>query len=77
MNIESVMRLSAPVQIMAALGAELRLRQEGLDTDPQPALSLARENLVESGAADRVELRLQRVEDLDEAESSSLAWHHG
>ena len=28
-------------------------------------------------ACDRVELRLQRVEDLDAAESFPLAWRHG
>jgi precorrin-6B methylase 2 len=35
MNIESVMRLSAPIQTLAALGAELQLRQRHLDGDPR------------------------------------------
>ena len=45
----------------------------GLDVLPQ-ALALASEELAVSGMADRVELRLQSVADLDDTEEFDLAW---
>jgi SAM-dependent methyltransferase len=46
--------------------------------DPwEPALALARQNLENSGTAERVELRRQRVEELDEAATFTLAWFPG
>jgi methylase of polypeptide subunit release factors len=46
-----------------------QLRVVGIDPW-QPALALARENLAKSGVADRVDLRLRCVEDLDDAVAS-------
>jgi SAM-dependent methyltransferase len=43
----------------------------------EPALVLARENLAKSGVAERVDLRLQRVEDLDDVNSFAVAWLPG
>jgi SAM-dependent methyltransferase len=46
--------------------------------DPwEPALALARENLVKSGVAERIELRLQCVEHLDDVATFTLAWVPG
>jgi SAM-dependent methyltransferase len=46
--------------------------------DPwQPALALARENLVKSGVAERIELRSQRAEHLDDVATFTLAWLPG
>jgi SAM-dependent methyltransferase len=43
----------------------------------EPALALARKNLSLSGVTERVELRSQRVEDLDDKETFTLAWLPG
>ena len=43
----------------------------------EPALGLARKNLAQSGVAERVELRLQRVEQLDDKTIFTLAWLPG
>jgi SAM-dependent methyltransferase len=48
------------------------LRVVGVDPW-EPALTLARENLAESGGAERVELRSQRVEQLDDEATFTLA----
>jgi SAM-dependent methyltransferase len=53
-----------------------RLRFIGIDPW-EPALALARENLAKSGVEERIDLRLQRVEDLDDAGSFTLAWLPG
>jgi SAM-dependent methyltransferase len=46
--------------------------------DPwEPALALARENLARSGLVERVELRLQRVEQIEETATFTLAWVPG
>ena len=46
--------------------------------DPwEPALALARENLAKSGVAERIELRLQCVEHLDDVATFTLAWVPG
>jgi SAM-dependent methyltransferase len=46
--------------------------------DPwEPALALARENLAKSGVAERIELRSQRAEHLDEVAAFTLAWLPG
>jgi SAM-dependent methyltransferase len=46
--------------------------------DPwQPALALARENLAKSGVAERIELRSQRAEHLDDVATFTLAWLPG
>ena len=52
------------------------LRVVGLDPW-EPALALARQNVGVSGLADRIELRTQRVEELDEAGAFALAWLPG
>jgi hypothetical protein len=52
------------------------LRVVGID-QWEPALALARENLGKSGVAERVEIRLQCVEDLEETARFSLAWLPG
>jgi SAM-dependent methyltransferase len=52
------------------------LRVVGIDPW-EPALTLARKNLAESGLAERVELRLQRVEQLEETATFTLAWIPG
>ena len=49
------------------------LRCVGIDVW-EPALRLARANLAGAGLEDRVELRTQAVEDLDESQVYSLAW---
>lgn len=49
------------------------LRCVGIDVW-EPALRLARANLAGTGMEDRVELRTQAVEDLEESELYSLAW---
>lgn len=49
------------------------LRCVGIDVW-EPALRLARANLAGAGMEDRVELRTQAVEDLEESEVYSLAW---
>jgi precorrin-6B methylase 2 len=49
------------------------LRCVGIDVW-EPALRLARANLAGAGMEDRVELRMQAVENLDESEAYSLAW---
>ena len=49
------------------------LRCVGIDVW-EPALRLARANLAGAGMEDRVELRTQAVEDLEESEIYSLAW---
>jgi precorrin-6B methylase 2 len=46
--------------------------------DPwEPALALARENLAKSGVAERIELRSQCVEHLDDVATFTLAWVPG
>ncbi|HET9378902.1 MAG TPA: class I SAM-dependent methyltransferase [Chthoniobacterales bacterium] len=52
------------------------LRVVGIDSW-EPALSLARKNLAQSGVAERVELRLQRIEQLDDDAMFTLAWLPG
>jgi precorrin-6B methylase 2 len=52
------------------------LRIVGIDSW-EPALTLARKNLSLNGVTERVELRSQRVEDLDEKETFTLAWLPG
>jgi methylase of polypeptide subunit release factors len=52
------------------------LRVVGID-QWEPALAFARENLGKSGVAERIELRLQCVEDLEETARFSLAWLPG
>jgi precorrin-6B methylase 2 len=52
------------------------LRVVGIDLWT-PALSLARENLAATGMVDRVELRLQSVEQLDDDAVFTLAWFPG
>jgi SAM-dependent methyltransferase len=52
------------------------LRVVGIDLW-EPALRLARKNLTWSGVGDRVELRLQSVEQLDDEAVFSLAWFPG
>jgi len=52
------------------------LRVVGIDSW-EPALNLARKNLIQNGVADRVELRWQRVEQLDDDAIFSLAWLPG
>ena len=52
------------------------LRVVGVDPW-EPALTLARQNLVQSGVAERVELRSQRVEQLEEETTFTLAWLPG
>jgi SAM-dependent methyltransferase len=52
------------------------LRVVGIDPW-ELALTLARENLADSGVADRIELRSQRVEHLKEAATFTLAWLPG
>jgi len=52
------------------------LRIVGIDSW-EPALSLARENLAQCAAAERVEFRLQRVEQLEETPRFTLAWLPG
>jgi precorrin-6B methylase 2 len=52
------------------------LRVVGIDPW-EPALALARQNLAASGLAERVEVRLQRVEELDETSTYTLAWIPG
>lgn len=46
--------------------------------DPwEPALAIARENLAQSEVADRVELRMQYVEQLDEVQTFAVVWLPG
>jgi ubiquinone/menaquinone biosynthesis C-methylase UbiE len=52
------------------------LRVVGVDPW-EPALTLARKNRAESGVAKRVELRSQRVEQLEEEATFTLAWLPG
>ena len=52
------------------------LRVVGIDPW-EPALALARKNVAASGVAERVELRLQSVESLQEQTTFSLAWLPG
>jgi len=52
------------------------LRVIGIDPW-KPALALARKNLAQSGVAERVELRSQRVEHLDDTAIFKLAWLPG
>jgi SAM-dependent methyltransferase len=52
------------------------LRVVGIDPW-EPALALARQNLAASGLAERIEVRLQRVEELDETSTYTLAWIPG
>jgi precorrin-6B methylase 2 len=52
------------------------LRVVGVDSW-EPALTLARKNLSLSGVTERVELRSQSVEDLDDKETFTLAWLPG
>jgi len=49
-----------------------------LGIDPwEPALGLARENVARAQLTDRIDLRLQRVEQLDAARTVTLAWVPG
>jgi SAM-dependent methyltransferase len=52
------------------------LRVVGIDSW-KPALTLAQKNLSQSGVAERVEFRPQRVEHLDEEKTFTLAWLPG
>jgi SAM-dependent methyltransferase len=52
------------------------LRVVGVDPW-EPALTLARQNLAQSGVAERVELRSQRVEELEETATFTLTWLPG
>ena len=52
------------------------LRIVGIDSW-EPALTLARKNLAQSGVAERVELRLQRIEQVDDDAVFALAWLPG
>jgi SAM-dependent methyltransferase len=52
------------------------LRVVGIDPW-EPALALARKNLAQSGLAERVEFRSQRVEQLEETATFTLAWVPG
>ena len=52
------------------------LRIVGIDPW-EPALTLARKNLAQSGFLDRVELRLLGVERLEEAATFTVAWLPG
>jgi ubiquinone/menaquinone biosynthesis C-methylase UbiE len=52
------------------------LRVVGIDPW-EPALALARKNLALSGLVERVELRLQRAEQLEETATFTLAWVPG
>ena len=52
------------------------LRVVGVDPW-EPALTLARQNLAQSGVAERVELRLQRVEQFEETTTFTVAWLPG
>jgi precorrin-6B methylase 2 len=52
------------------------LRVIGIDPW-EPALTLARKNLAESGLAERVEFRSERVERLEETATFTLAWIPG
>jgi ubiquinone/menaquinone biosynthesis C-methylase UbiE len=52
------------------------LRVVGVDPW-EPALTLARKNLAQSGVAERVEFRSQRVEDLEEPATFTLVWLPG
>ena len=52
------------------------LRIVGIDSW-EPALALARKNLAQTGVAERVELRSQRVEDLDDKAIFTFAWLPG
>jgi SAM-dependent methyltransferase len=52
------------------------LRVVGIDPW-EPALALARKNVAQSGLAERVELRPQRVEGLEETATFTLAWVPG
>ena len=52
------------------------LRVVGIDPW-EPALTLARQNLAQSGVAERVELRLQRVEQFEETTTFTVAWLPG
>jgi cyclopropane fatty-acyl-phospholipid synthase-like methyltransferase len=52
------------------------LRVVGIDPW-EPALTLARQNLAQSGVTERVELRLQRVEQFEETTTFAVAWLPG
>jgi SAM-dependent methyltransferase len=52
------------------------LRVVGIDPW-DPALALARRHVASAGLADRIELRHQRVQDLDDVEAFDLAWLPG
>lgn len=52
------------------------LRVVGIDSW-EPALNFARKNLAQSDVAERVELRLQKIEELDDDAIFSLAWLPG
>jgi SAM-dependent methyltransferase len=52
------------------------LRVVGIDSW-EPALTLAHKNLSQSGVAERVEFRPQRVEHLDDEKTFTLAWLPG
>jgi SAM-dependent methyltransferase len=52
------------------------LRAVGIDPW-EPALSIARHNVAAAGLADRIELRSQRAEDLEDADAFDLAWVPG
>lgn len=52
------------------------LRVVGIDPW-EPSLALARQNLLESGVADRIELRAQRLEELSDHETFTLVWLPG
>jgi SAM-dependent methyltransferase len=54
----------------------LAMRIVGIDSW-EPALALARENLAASGVAERIELRAQRVEHVDDIAAFTLAWLPG
>jgi methylase of polypeptide subunit release factors len=59
-----------------AAGSWPALRIVGIDPW-EPALTLARKNLAKSGLVERVELRSQRMEQLEETATFTLAWVPG
>jgi predicted O-methyltransferase YrrM len=58
---------------IAMCGQLPNLRVLGIDPN-ETALNLARQNVMEAGVGDRIELRRLRVQDLGETESFDLAW---
>jgi precorrin-6B methylase 2 len=59
-----------------AAGTWPALRVVGIDPW-EPALTVAQKNLAQSGLTERVEFRLQRVEQLEEKETFTVTWLPG